>query len=82
ENSFVTSTGQAIQSGSEWHIGLNDRDSERNHSWVSGSSGSYRNWARWQPDDFLSEDCVELRSGGDWNDVDCNAQRWFICEGS
>lgn len=81
ENSAVARTGQSIQSGSTWYIGLNDRDSEDDFVWESGSSGTYRNWSFRQPDDFFGEDCVELRANGEWNDLDCSTdQRWFICE--
>lgn len=44
---------------------------------------SYTNWGPSQPSDTEgSENCVELRKdiGFKWNDIDCQHNRYFVCE--
>ncbi len=53
--------------------------------WFDGSvpEGAYANWLSDQPDvggEADTEDCVEMSTVGQWNDVDCNTTRAFICE--
>ncbi|HEX8701361.1 MAG TPA: C-type lectin domain-containing protein [Myxococcaceae bacterium] len=69
-------------------IGLHDRDSENNWSWVNGTS-THTNWYPGQPDDYKgAEDCVADRyyntpvnvASEQWNDFRCDELLPFICE--
>lgn len=99
ENAFV----QSNIADDTW-IGLNDRDTEKTFTWVvpgqpslSGEPPSYTNWAILEPSNCADpleafsggEDCVVMRSNGQWNDVSCGpagqcsfgvAERPFVCE--
>ncbi len=63
-------------------IGLTDREVEGDFRWIDGSVADYTDWASGEPNDSRGEDCVELRDVGvhtQWNDVDCEAPREFVC---
>lgn len=53
-------------------IGLNDEKQEGVWVWQTGSTATYRNWARKEPNnrdrDRRGEDHAVLRSNGEWND--------------
>ncbi|UJR83821.1 C-type lectin domain-containing protein [Sandaracinus amylolyticus] len=85
ENAFVR-TEQRTR-GNDFLIGLDDRDTERTFVWVdrrtawrNGTSELFATWASGQPDDFLGEDCVQMRDNGRWNDVDCGDAFRHVCE--
>ncbi|KAJ1172729.1 hypothetical protein NDU88_004572 [Pleurodeles waltl] len=64
-------------------IGLTDMDEEKEWQWVDGTDykSSIKFWLPNEPNDSnQNEDCAELRSGGEWNDVRCNDQCFTICE--
>ncbi|KAI8521387.1 hypothetical protein Bbelb_011410 [Branchiostoma belcheri] len=73
-------------SGNLW-IGLSERSEPGQFLWTSGHSVSYTNWAASEPGFWLYSDdsCVEMRTNdndvGLWDDVSCDAQRGFICQG-
>ncbi|KAM6163711.1 asialoglycoprotein receptor 2-like [Rhynchocyon petersi] len=56
--------------------------------WVDGTNyeNGFTNWAYSQPDDWKghemggSEDCVEMRSDGRWNDDICRQVHRWVCE--
>jgi hypothetical protein len=66
--------------GGAWWIGYS-RNSAGNFHWVNGAYG-YTNWAPGEPNDANNnEDCTVIRSwNGLWNDLNCSAQRPYICE--
>ncbi|XP_078355560.1 uncharacterized protein LOC144640230 [Oculina patagonica] len=72
-----------LTSNTNMWIGLNDRLREDQFVWSDGTpfnSSVYKNWNGGEPNnDKGNEDCVELRGSG-WNDVDCSATRFYICE--
>jgi len=68
--------------GSSW-IGLDDREDDRTFVWFDGSDGGHRPWAEDEPNDggvFGDEDCVELRTNGELNDLRCRDDRGYVCE--
>jgi len=77
--------GGAVTAG--WWIGYTDQGwgNEGNWSWVgAAATGSYENWNAGEPNNANNEDCAEMSSGTGWawNDLDCNNQRAFLCEGA
>lgn len=68
--------------GTLW-IGLVEPFKRNEWGWMSGDRALYQNWNAGEPNDSGGgEDCGErLSSNGTWNDIDCAAQRGFICEG-
>jgi len=64
-------------------IGLVEPFKRNEWGWMSGQRATYENWNAGEPNDSGGgEDCGErLSSNGTWNDIDCAAQRGFICEG-
>merc|ERR1711974_394150 len=59
-------------------LGLNDRETENTFLWRDGSSTSYRNWRRNQPDNANgNEDCVDIDANTKrtWNDIKCDIKK-------
>lgn len=49
-------------------------------TWACGAS-QYTVWASFEPNDFAGDqDCAEMLSKGQWNDVSCTYTRRFVCE--
>ncbi|XP_046900931.1 CD209 antigen-like protein C [Hypomesus transpacificus] len=73
-------------SGLHVWIGLTDRDSEGNWTWVDGTPLTTAYWQKGQPNSYKTEqDCVEffhraLGQLGEWNDEACSAENQRICE--
>uniref|UniRef100_A0A674JHW7 C-type lectin domain-containing protein n=1 Tax=Terrapene triunguis TaxID=2587831 RepID=A0A674JHW7_9SAUR len=66
-------------------LGLSDSAKEGEWRWVDGSplSVSFRRfWFPGEPNNGvgLEEDCVHLRSDGNWNDAICSLTHYWICE--
>jgi hypothetical protein len=78
EDTFVRQTAATFGETS-WWIGLNDRRREGNYRWSDRSTVDYLAWGPGEPNDAGNEDCVELRTSGGWNDLNCFAGRPFIC---
>lgn len=72
----------------EFWIGASDLAQESLFHWqATGNRVQYTNWKDKQPDNAgKAEHCVELRYipahnwNWHWNDRDCTAARYFICE--
>ncbi|XP_041036051.1 C-type lectin domain family 17, member A-like isoform X1 [Carcharodon carcharias] len=65
--------------GDYW-IGLTDRGSEGNWTWVDGTPVSFTQWYGGEPNNWNDhENCAFIRRT-DWNDVSCTDQFRFICE--
>ncbi|KAL9701596.1 hypothetical protein quinque_005037 [Culex quinquefasciatus] len=71
-------------------VGASDLADEGNFHWHgTGRRVAYSNWARRQPDNTFDEHCVEaglheyqtLSMKWQWNDRNCKANRYFVCEG-
>ena len=81
ENSAVI---EHFNFGDSW-IGLNDDVTEGQFFWVDGSAVDYTNWAHHQPNNYFNQDCVSMPhsddpSAGQWDDVECDTDRHFICK--
>ncbi|XP_032422675.1 asialoglycoprotein receptor 1-like [Xiphophorus hellerii] len=69
-------------------IGLSDRETEGSWLWVDGTALSFMSWGINQPDNgggdplWGEEDCAHITQfdGAQWNDMSCNATKWWICE--
>jgi len=61
-------------------IGALQGPSEGPFNWVTGEQGTYSFWAEGQPDNENDGDCLEMESGGAWNDLNCGERRYFLCE--
>ncbi|RUS76015.1 hypothetical protein EGW08_016220 [Elysia chlorotica] len=62
-------------------IGGSDSNSENDFIWSDGSPITWSNWRNGEPNNWGSgEDCVVLRSGGDWDDRSCNYRYTYLCK--
>ena len=62
-------------------IGLSDLGIESGWEWTDGKPTTYFNWISGQPDDWSQmEDCVQMRTGGQWDDRNCGEKTSFICK--
>jgi spore coat protein CotH len=77
---FLTSNAFGIQGG-DWWIGLNDINSEGIFGWSDATPLDYTTWNGGEPNNAGDEDCVHLPiwAGGNWNDLPCGSQAFYIC---
>tara|TARA_B100000683_G_C12290760_1_gene473867 strand:+ start:25 stop:726 length:702 start_codon:yes stop_codon:yes gene_type:complete len=80
ENTFIAEQANALTDG-KWWIGLNDRGTEGEYVWESGTAFEFDAWNDGEPNNFDdNENCVEMYSNtGLWNDVSCRNEQGFIC---
>ena len=65
----------------EFFIGLHDTEKENTWKWYDNEPFEYSNWAVGEPNDWGNgEDCVTLRLNGEWNDLHCNQERYYLCK--
>lgn len=77
ENNFVRN----LISAESW-IGYNDITNEGDYRWISGSGGTFENWAASEPSGGSNAiDCVRMETDGEWNDDLCATTYGFVCEG-
>ncbi|XP_051889647.1 lectin-like isoform X4 [Pristis pectinata] len=82
-NSFISDVVRAvdIKKPKAW-FGLNDRCEEGTFTWIDGSSYSYQNWAKDEPNNIENnEHCVNIHRfpDGTWNDESCDLKIGFVC---
>ncbi|XP_034044860.1 C-type lectin domain family 4 member F-like isoform X2 [Thalassophryne amazonica] len=79
EQQFITSKA----SGEHW-IGFTDEEEEGTWKWVNGEPLNTMYWRTKQPDNYNNnEDCATVvphDSLNNWNDLDCQKSRRWICE--
>jgi cysteine-rich repeat protein len=65
---------------SAW-IGGNDIAVEGDYTWTDGTPWMFEQWAPNEPNGSTKENCVFMRTTGDWDDHDC-AYMWpsYVCE--
>jgi hypothetical protein len=62
-------------------IGLSDRAVENHFVTVTTETGDQRPWASGQPDNGSgSEDCAQMKSGGQLDDDQCGNSHRYVCE--
>jgi hypothetical protein len=61
-------------------IGLTDQTAEGSFVWVDGTPTSFTAWSSGEPNDSGGEDCTELKTDGQWNDLPCGTTRCYVCE--
>lgn len=69
-------------SGSFW-IGGSDMLVEGEWEWMTSHNlVTFTDWASGEPDDFLNQDCLDIKTSAHyhWNDSPCSYLHWFICE--
>jgi hypothetical protein len=66
--------------GEAW-IGMDDTAEEGHFVWWDGTEPEYVNWNPGEPNDWGgNEDCVQLITWAQWNDLDCAAAQAIVCE--
>ncbi|XP_070582570.1 macrophage mannose receptor 1-like [Erythrolamprus reginae] len=81
ENMFLLKYGANFGIHKDFYIGL-ILSFDKKFGWMDGTPVTYEAWASGEPN-FTNEDehCVVMFSNsGVWNDVNCGAEKGFICE--
>merc|ERR1712166_202476 len=66
--------------GAAW-IGLNDKKKEGSWKWMGVAKGNkFLSWNKGEPNNYNTEDCVEMFQSGKWNDLKCATKRPFFCQ--
>ena len=74
---------QHRHNGEKSWVGLNDRSTEGDFTWVDRAHGNFTVWATNQPNNFKEEDCVHalgVKYNYKWNDVQCSDCHQFTCK--
>ncbi|XP_011428425.3 type-2 ice-structuring protein isoform X1 [Magallana gigas] len=85
ENEFIRQESRKMAgtaSGSFW-IGGSDMLVEGEWEWMTSHNlVTFTDWASGEPDDFLNQDCLDIKTSAHyhWNDSPCSYLHWFICE--
>ncbi|XP_039369797.1 F-box/LRR-repeat protein 12 isoform X3 [Mauremys reevesii] len=64
-------------------IGLSDENSEGEWKWIDGSDSTtgFTYWKEGEPNNSgQNEDCAHVWTYGEWNDVHCTYECYYICE--
>lgn len=67
--------------GGRVHIGLNDISTEGTYVWTDRRPVDYTNWRPGEPNNYYgtgSEDCVDMRASGEWNDYICGGSQTVV----
>jgi hypothetical protein len=81
QNFWMGRKMRRYRSRAAW-IGYNDIKRENRWVWSGNKNkrSNFRFWARGEPNNLHTEDCVEMFKNGRWNDLACRARRHFVCQ--
>ena len=84
ENTEIAALAKEKGATKIW-IGVHDKTTEGNFEYQSDSSKcKFTKWAAKKPDNMKAcsggEDCVEMQENGEWNDVNSEEEKAFVCE--
>jgi uncharacterized protein YegL len=80
ENEFLKMLAADLKLGS-FFIGLTDVETEGEFFWLDGTVKEFTKWSPGEPNDAgHNEDCTEMYSNGNWNDIHCTALRNYMCK--
>ncbi len=80
ENDFIS---QQLDSSNLLWLGGTDAGHEGTWVWITNEPWSYSNWRAGEPSNTGSggdESYLIIEWEGEWNDLDPNSERWFVCE--
>lgn len=85
ENQWVSDTAALYRNRDTWWIGYSDLDLEGTWVWSDGSTSTYDNWNRGEPNGGTGESCAHFYTNhhighGVWNDENCDSNKHFVCE--
>jgi len=80
EQSFAVNMTTSLFSGAQVWTGLSDKVKFGTWVWNDGSATGFLNWKSGSPKSHLSEHCVVMDEDGEWDDLDCELSRAFICK--
>ncbi|HRI64482.1 MAG TPA: CotH kinase family protein, partial [Polyangium sp.] len=70
----------SLSMGDFW-MGFNDRMTEGSFVWTDGTPRDFELWNAGEPNDYgAGEDCAEVYTNGNWNDLDCAAALHYVCK--
>ncbi|MCO4747669.1 MAG: C-type lectin domain-containing protein [Proteobacteria bacterium] len=83
ENAWLRDWIRADGSGQAFWLGISDAEVEGDWRWHDQSTPQFTAWSPGEPNNAGNEDCAAFRSiaDGTWNDISCDLQAAFICEG-
>lgn len=94
EDAYVRNAATAVLGSVEIHIGGTDGATESVWLWEGSGdlfwqggpapggvpvNGRYTNWEGGEPNNDGTEDCLEMRTFGQWNDIHCGETQRFVC---
>ncbi len=79
DSAATNTTIKNLAGGNSIWIGYNDRSSEGTFVWDGGLGAVYTTWGWLEPNNAGNEDCTEMRTDGNWNDLKCNNAKPFVC---
>ncbi len=83
EEAWLWAAAEALDPGSAWWHGANDRGTEGTFAWDGGADTSWSHWRAGEPNDYGGgEDCAAFADdgGGAWNDKACTFTYAYVCE--
>ena len=62
------------------HLGAEDSEEEGAWRWYDGSPWTWDNWRAGEPNGETAANCLQMYSGGKWDDFYCTATNRFVCQ--
>ncbi|XP_029637775.1 C-type mannose receptor 2-like isoform X2 [Octopus sinensis] len=81
EQSFIHKLVTTAKPSKIFWIGLTDAHHEGIYTWSNGDKVMYTNWNAWEPNNFVTENCVLYSTSEKrWSDYKCNSKEGSICK--